>query len=331
MIALIVDSVGNEWKNLPADLDVRLCAGDVASLNAALEDDVEILVTDAMPTAVDRCGGLRWVQLVSSGANQAIDHPLQHRGVVIASAAGICAVHIAEFIVARILFHTKQFAPIASLQSERRWGDRLALARPELRGQHAILIGYGGVGRETARLLAAFGMWISAVARDPAQRSYDGYLPYAGTGDPDASLPERIVTPDALADVLPDADVVVVSVSLNPSTYHLIDAALLARCRPTAILINTARGQVVDADALTRALDAGQLAHAYLDVFDEEPLSPESPLWAHPKISVSPHMAGVMPDAALKLEALFLANLARYRRGERLINQLRPLRQLRQR
>jgi phosphoglycerate dehydrogenase-like enzyme len=157
------------------------------------------------------------------------------------------------------------------------------------------------------------------------KRTYDGYLAYPGIGDPDASLPERIVPPDALTDVVPDADVIAVSVSLNPSTFHLVNAALLARCRPSAILINTARGPVVDSEALVRALDAGQLAHAYLDVFDEEPLPPDSPLWVHPAISVSPHMAGVMPDAALKLEQLFLANLERYRRGERLINQLRPV------
>jgi D-2-hydroxyacid dehydrogenase (NADP+) len=113
-------------------------------------------------------------------------------------------------------------------------------------------------------------------------------------------------------------------VSLNRSTHRLIDAAALARLQPSAILLNVARGSVVDTAALLTALDRGQLAHAYLDVFDDEPLPTTSALWAYPGVSVTSHMAGVMPDAALKLEGLFLANLARYERGERLINQIDP-------
>jgi D-2-hydroxyacid dehydrogenase (NADP+) len=322
--ALITADVGNAWQRLPPDLGVRFCPATVAGLNEALDEQIEILVTDALPSDIARATGLRWVQLLSSGTNQLIGHPLAERPILASSAAGICAVHIAEFVVARVLYHAKEFRAFEHLQQHHAWADRIALARPSLRGQCAVLVGYGGVGRETARLLSALGMRIIAVAREATRRPYEGYMPYEGIGDPDALIPERIVATDELHDVLPEADVVVLSVSLNRSTQRLIDAAALARMRPSAILVNIARGSVVDTAALLAALDRGQLAHAYLDVFDEEPLPATSNLWAHPGIAVTSHMAGVMPDAALRLEELFLANLARFRRGERLINQIDP-------
>jgi phosphoglycerate dehydrogenase-like enzyme len=322
MRALITQDVGQFWQRLPADLDARFCPGTIAGLNAALADDIEILVTDALPTAIEHSAGLRWVQLLSSGANQFLDHPLRERDLLVSSAAGICAVHIAEFVVGRILYHTRAFGAFARYQQARTWPDRAALAGPSLRGQRAVLIGYGGVGRETARLLAAFGVEVVAVARAAARRPYTGYRPYPDIGDPEARLPQQVVAAAELPAVLPDADFVVVCAALNPATYHLLDAALLARLKPAAIVINVARGAIVETAALLRALDAGRFAHAYLDVFEEEPLPVTSPLWSHEHISLTPHMAGVMPDAAVQLEELFLANLVRYRQGARLINQL---------
>lgn len=321
---LISREIGECWRRLPPEIALYFCEGDVASLDAALTPEIDVLVTDPMPSgaATQRWGGLRWVQLMSAGIDQAIEHPLRHEGVAIASAAGITAVHIAEFVLGRILYHTRRFAHFAGDQSAHRWGDRVALAGPSLRGMRAVIVGYGGVGRETARLLAACGMRIVAVMRDPGKRRYDGYQPYRGFGDPDATIPDRLVPTGDLSTVLPDADVVILSLPLTPETRHLIDARVLAAFNPRAILINTARGGVVKTEDLLVALDRGRPAHAYLDVFEEEPLPAASPIWDHPAVSVTPHMAGVMPDTAEKLEELFLFNLDRFRRGERLINQL---------
>jgi phosphoglycerate dehydrogenase-like enzyme len=230
--------------------------------------------------------------------------------------------HIAEFILARLLYHTKEFRAFEELQREHRWPDRVAMSRPGLRGKQALIIGYGGVGRETARLLTTLGIRIVAVAHQPGRTPYQGYTPHPDFGDPDGHLPEQIVTPDALHDVLPDADVIVLAVPLTPETHYLIDAAALARTKASAILINIARGGVVDTQALLAALDAGRLAHAYLDVFEQEPLPPDSPVWDHPRISITPHMAGVMPDAETALRDLFRQNLPRYINRLPLINQL---------
>ena len=322
MRALVAMEPDAAWDDLAPGLEVRFCGADVAALDATLDDDVEILLTDAMPSSAERCAGLRWVQLLSAGTDQLNGHPLMQHEVRLSNAAGASAVHIAEFIVARVLYHIKEFRAFDELQRRHRWPDRVAMSRPPLRDMRALIVGYGGVGREAARLLAALGMRIVAVARDPQPKPYRGYSPYPGFGDPDGVLPEQIVTTGALHDVLPDADVVVLAVPLTSSTEHLIGAEALGRMKESAILINIARGGVVDTQALIEALDRGRPAHAYLDVFEQEPLPPDSPLWEHPRITITPHMAGVMPDVAPTLRDLFRQNLRRYMDGQPLINEL---------
>ncbi len=320
--ALVAMDADAAWDDLPPGVELQFCAGDVAAIDAALDDDVEILLTDAMPSTDERCGGLRWLQLLSAGTDQLGGHPLMLRDIRVSNAAGTSAAHIAEFIVARLLYHTKELHAFDELQRRHRWPDRVAMARPGLRDKQALIVGYGGVGRETARLLAALGMRIVAVARSPARTPYHGYMPTPNFGDPDGMLPGQIIAPDALHEALAAADVIVLAAPLTPATYHLIDARALASAKDSAILINIARGAVVDTPALLEALDNGLLAHAYLDVFEQEPLPSNSPLWDHPRVSITPHMAGVMPDSAPALRDLFRQNLRRYIVGQPLINQL---------
>jgi phosphoglycerate dehydrogenase-like enzyme len=165
-------------------------------------------------------------------------------------------------------------------------------------------------------------MRILAIARDPKRTEYHGYTPTTDFGDPNGVLPEQILAPDALHDILPAADVIVLAVPLTSATHHMIDARALAQAKASAILINIARGAVVDTGALVDALDDGRLSHAYLDVFEQEPLPPDSPLWDHPRISITPHMAGVMPDSTPALRHLFRQNLQRYIEDRPLINEL---------
>lgn len=322
MRALVAMEPDPAWDDLVPSVELRFCDGDVAAIDAALDDNIEILLTDAMPSSDERCSGLRWLQLLSAGTDQLAGHPLMKHDIRVSNAAGASAVHIAELIVARLLYHTKELRAFAELQRQHHWPDRVAMARPGLRDKRALIIGYGGVGRETARLLSAFGMRIVAVTRNPRQKRYLGYAPSPGFGDPDGILPEQYLTSNALHDVLPSADVVVLAVPLTPKTNHLIDARVLAEFKDSAILINVARGGVVDTDALIEALDAGQLAHAYLDVFEQEPLPPDSSLWNHSRVSITPHMAGVMPDVTPVLRDLFRQNLWRYIDGQPLINEL---------
>lgn len=319
--ALVAMEADPAWDDVPASVELQFCASDVAAIDAALDDDVEILLTDAMPSSDERCAGLRWVQLLSAGTDQLIGHPLMRHDLQVSNAAGSSAAHIAEFIVARLLYHTKELRAFDHLQRNHQWPDRVAMSRPSLYGKQALIVGYGGVGRETARLLTALGMRIVAVARTPERTPYRGYTPTPNFGDPDGILPERIITADDLPEALARADVIVLAVPLTSATHHLIDAQALASTRASAILINIARGGVVDTPALLAALDNRHLAHAYLDVFEQEPLPLDSPVWDHPHVSVTPHMAGVMPDSAPALRGLFRQNLRRYIDGQPLINQ----------
>jgi phosphoglycerate dehydrogenase-like enzyme len=323
MKALLTDSIELDPADTPADLELRFCADEPAAVDAAIDESTEILVTYELPTNLERCAGLRWVQLLSAGVDQLIGHPLLVRDLLLTNAAGTNAVHIAELVVAQLLAHVKGLREFDRLQHARTWPtERVSLARPSLRGMCAVVVGYGGIGRETARLLAALGLRIIAVGSSAARNPYRGYAPFDGIGDPAAQLPERVVATANLREVLPEADVVVLSVPLLPTTRHLIDAAALACMKPSAILINVARGPVIDTAALLVALDQGQLAHVYLDVFDAEPLPVDSPLWAHPRVSITPHIAGTMPSHARRLSDLFLQNLARYRSGQPLLNQV---------
>lgn len=295
----------------------------VEDIEKALTPETEVLVTDPMPKNIECCKGLRWIHLFSAGTNQLLGHPLMKQPIRLSNSAGICAVHMAEYAVGQLLRHVKRFDVFAELQAAGTWpADRVGLANPSLRGRHAVIVGYGGVGRETARLLKAFGMTITAVQSRAERQAYRGYMPYTNTGDPEGTLPDRIVTTSELADVLPEADVVLISLPLTKTTHHLFDEPLLAQMQRDAILINVSRGAVIRTEALIKALEKQQLAHAYLDVFEQEPLPANSPIWSHPGITVSPHMSGVMPDAMAVQEALFLDNLNRYKNHLPLLNEL---------
>jgi phosphoglycerate dehydrogenase-like enzyme len=140
------------------------------------------------------------------------------------------------------------------------------------------------------------------------------------TGDPAGTLPERMYPPDALHEMLAGCDYVVIALPLTPATTHLIGEAELRAMKPSAYLVNIARGAIVDEKALVRALQEGWIAGAGLDVFEEEPLPADSPLWAQENVLISPHVAGFTPRYDERAATLFAANLARYMAGEPLLN-----------
>lgn len=324
MRILIAYPEAARWR-LPEPFQVATCSAVEPDIAASLTDDITVLVTDAMPAPRVSARGLRWVHLLSAGYNQAIGHPLAQRaGVRVTNSAGICAGHMAEFVIGQMLRYTKRFDELSALQQAHNWPDRVKLSTPALRGRRAVIVGYGGVGRETARLLTALGVAVDAVQRTAERSSYHGYLPAAGMGDPEGRLPERIFVTDDLPAVLPDADFVILTVPLTPQTKHLLNERTLSACKPGAVIINVARGDLIELTALGRALDEGRVGHAYLDVFATEPLPTESPWWTQSRVTVTPHMSGVMPDAARLHEHLLQQNLQRFIGGEPLLNEIDP-------
>jgi phosphoglycerate dehydrogenase-like enzyme len=293
---------------------------EVAAVLAA-HPDTEVLYTFHLPhNALELAPRLRWLQLHSAGVNHLLDHPIMESDLAITTVSGIHATPIAEYVFASILAHRWRVPLWTHCQREGEWpsGRWKLYARPELRDSTLGIVGYGSIGREVGRIGQAFGMKVLALRRSTG-RAKQGFAAER-TGDPAGTIPDRVYPPDALHDMLAECDYVVVAVPLTPQTTHLIGEAELKAMKPTAYLVNIARGPIVDEQALIHALRQGRIGGAGLDVFEEEPLPAGSPLWDLENALLSPHVAGFTPRYDERATALFAENLDRYLAGEPLLN-----------
>jgi len=300
----------------------RTChdAGQVATALAE-HPGAEVLYTFNLPAnALDLAPRLRWLQLHSAGANHLLEHPIMRSDIAITTVSGIHATPIAEYVFASILAYRWHVPMWTHCQREGRWpsGRWDLYARPELRGSTLGIVGYGSIGREVGRIGQAFGMRVLALRRS-AGRAKQGYAS-EHTGDTAGAIPTRFYTPDALYEMLAECDYVVIAVPLTPETVHLIGPAELKAMKPSAYLVNIARGPIVDEKALVQALEQGWIAGAGLDVFEQEPLPADSPLWNLENVLISPHVAGFTPRYDERATALFAENLGRYLSGEPMLN-----------
>jgi phosphoglycerate dehydrogenase-like enzyme len=283
--------------------------------------DAAVLYTFFLPrNAPDLAPGLKWLQLHSAGADHILDYPIMTSDVAVTTASGIHATPIAEYVLASMLAHRWRVPMWTNCQREGKWpsGRWNLYARPELRGSTLGIIGYGSIGREVGRLGRAFGMRVLALRRSQGRADRGYAIPH--TGDPEGELPERFYPPEALHEMLEECDYVVIALPLTPGTTHLVGEAELRAMKPTSYLINIARGPIVDEAALVRTLREGWIAGAGLDVFEQEPLPPDNPLWELENALLSPHVAGFTPRYDERAAALFAQNLSRYLADEPLLN-----------
>jgi glyoxylate/hydroxypyruvate reductase A len=246
---------------------------------------------------------VRWVQATSAGIGQLLHRTgLDRTDVVFTTASGVHAVPLAEFAALAMLYFTKRVPLMLSQQREHRW-ERFAGG--ELRGRTVAIVGLGKIGLEVARISRALGLRVIGTRRS----SGDGHT------EVDAQRPIA-----ELRELLKEADYVVLAVPHTSETEGLIGAAELAAMRPGAVLINVARGKVVDEAALVAALGSGHLGGAALDVFAQEPLPPDSALWDMENVVVSPHSASTADSENAKLTELFCGNLRRFVGGRPLVN-----------
>jgi phosphoglycerate dehydrogenase-like enzyme len=306
------------------DLEItqQTCHND-DEVAAALKEHptTEILYTfHVPPNILDLAPRLHWLQLHSAGADHLLDHPILHSQVAVTTTSGIHATPIAEYVFASILAHRWRVPHMTHCQRAGEWpsGRWELYARPELRGSTLGIVGYGSIGREVGRLGRAFGMRVLALRRS-AGRADHGYTPES-TGDPEGTVPDRFYPPDALHEMLTKCDYVVIALPLTADTEHFIGEAELRAMKPTAYLVNIARGAIVDEAALVRALQEGWIGGAGLDVFEQEPLPTNSPLWDLENALISPHVAGFSPRYDERAVDLFGQNLARYLEGKPLLN-----------
>lgn len=292
----------------------------------ALKRQAEVLYTfAALPTSRDEMPNLRWIQLHSAGADHLPEWLRRQQEITITTASGIHAVPMAEYTLMMMLALYRRLPRMVDFQRRREWpSDRWALfADGELRGSTLGVVGYGSIGREIGRLAKAFGMRLLAMRRHGGKREDTGYVE-PGTGDPEGVLPDAWYTPDRLLDMLPHCDVVVNVLPLTDATRHFFDERAFRAMKPTAFFINIGRGATVDEAALIRALQEGEIAGAALDVFEEEPLPSDSPLWSMENVIISPHVSAFSTRYDDRAVDLFATNLARYVKGAPLLNVFQP-------
>lgn len=259
----------------------------------------------ALPTAdveavLEAGRELRWWSILFAGVNGWPLASLARRGIQLSNGAGLHAVPIAEYVTMGLLALAKRYPELVRAQDRREWVD-LGSA-PELLGKRVLIYGYGLIGREIAQRLRAFGMEITGIRRHPGEEP-------------------GVVGVEGWRERLPDTDCLILSAPLTDATHTLVGAGELRSMKPTAWLVNIARGQLIDEVALAAALRSGAIGGAYLDVTVTEPLPSLSPLWGAPNLVLTPHHASSSTELERRAVALFRDNLERFKSG-------RPLRNL---
>ena len=285
------------------------------------EGDEEIFYGFMPPNNLSKASHLRWIQLYSAGVNQLTDHPIMLTDIPITTASGIAAVPMGEFVVMMMLALARQVPQMVRMQGRAEWHkNRLKMFMgSEVRGKTLGIIGYGSIGREVARIAKqGFNMRILALTRT-GRKEDSGYVE-KGIGDPQGRLPDTWFLPNQLRDLLSQSDFVVISTPLTSETRDLIREPELRAMKPTAYIINTARGAIIDEHALVQALKEHWIAGAGLDVFTTEPLPATSELWKLENILITPHVSADSSDYPDRAANLFAENLKRYLNGEPLLN-----------
>jgi D-2-hydroxyacid dehydrogenase (NADP+) len=273
------------------DADIAFVSRDVTGLSTKHET---LPPTQHFYDAMAHSPRLRWVHVHSAGADRDIYQRLQARGVSLTTSPGTNAHVVAQSVLAAVLSLARRFPLLREAQSRHHWRPLiLSGLPPDLGSQRATVVGWGPVGQHVARYLDVFGVRTTVVRHRPTQEGCDG----------------PVVTYGAIDSVLPGTDWLILACPLSEQTRGLISAQRLGLLPRGAHVINVARGAVLDEQALMNALRAGQLAGAYLDVFEHEPLPADSLLWDLPNTLVTPHSAGFSAGNEARVDGVFLGHL----------------------
>ena len=283
----------------------------------------EILLTQGpnLP-AVEKVPNLRWIQSSWAGVEKLLDDPLLHKeNLLVTSSSGANVSQMGEYVIMTLLMLGHKMPMMTQAQRDKRWvEDKFNVLQPkELRGSTVGIIGYGSIGREVSRQLYAYGATVLATKRDVFHPEDSGYIP-EGLGDPHGNYFHRLYPLEGLRGMLEECDFVVLTLPQTKSTECLFVKEMFEQMKPGSYFVNVSRGQLVDEGALIDALNSGQLAGAALDVFSQEPLEPESPLWSQPNLIITPHISAYSPNMLNQVIDLFIENLKRYLNRQPLYN-----------
>ena len=263
------------------------------------------------PTLFTVAQGLRWVHSASAGVGRLLFPEMLASSVILTNSAGVHAVPMAEYALGGIIFLLRSFDAARELQRARSWDKEAFVGRGstirELRDCHVLVLGAGGIGAAIAQRLSLLGSHCTGVRRRPELGAPEGF--------------DIVVGPGEWEEFLPSTDVLVVSAPGTAQTETIVSASVLDRLPEDAIVVNVARGSLVDEQALADRIARGRLRGAVLDVFHEEPLPADSPLWGLSSVLLTPHVSAVSPRGFWEREsALFIDNWHRYVEGREMLN-----------
>jgi len=276
-----------------------------SSLMDGLLAEAEVYAGMRMPSRLlARAPQLKWVQVAQAGVDRVLlDEEFRRSPVMLSNVGGVHSFAPAELAIQCCLAWVKGTVECARQKESRLWKP---FSPGVLRGKTMGLVGYGNIGQKVARIAKAFEMWVIATRRSATKQ---GKARYA-----DLILPQT-----GLNRLLSESDFVVLATPLTPDTYHMMSTAQFDVMKKDALLVNVSRGPVVDEAALAIALREKRIGGAALDVFEQEPLPQDSPLWELPNLLYSPHIAGYISAYPSMVQDLFVRNLERYVRGEKLL------------
>lgn len=294
------------------------------ALPAELLADVHVLGCSFPPSNLADARALRLVQIASAGYTQLVGLGLPERGVRACNALGVFDVPIAEWNIAMMDNLLRDLRGMIRNQDQGVW-DRDVRFQRELRGLTVGFWGYGGIGRETARLAKALGMRVHVFVRNGVRERADIYR-IPGTGDPDGKLPDRVFGLGQKDAFLGGLDFLILAMPLTKATEGIIGEAELRALRPTAYVLNPARGPLIQEAALLRALREGWIAGAALDTHYHYPMPANHPLWRLPNVIMTPHISGSSgsPFFLQRVWDIFVQNVERLQQGQPLWNELTP-------
>ena len=277
-------------------LDLRGChPKDWETLDPAWLAEAEGLFCWKLPQGlVARMPRLAWVQNGGAGVDHLVAHPELPPGIPVSRADGAFGLWMARYTAGHLLAEAQRLAACAEAQAQRAWSP--GLLPEDLTGQRALVLGFGRIGRVIAEALRALGLEVTGLATRARE---------------EAGFPVRPATEGPA--LLHGARVLVLCAPLTSASRNLVDATFLAGGHPALTLVNVGRGELLDLAALREALDGGRLGRAVLDVFPEEPLPADHWLWAHPKVTVTPHHSG--PSRPSHLIPDILPNLRAFAEG----------------
>jgi phosphoglycerate dehydrogenase-like enzyme len=296
------------------------------AVNAITDERFDALLANFCPVDLRKVPALKWLATIGAGVDhlKAIDPWSQ--GVTVTNGSGLHGTAIAEYTMAAFLWFSQNQSDRGENQKQRLWPTAWTerwkeLLGASLRGRTLTVVGYGSIGREVARLASAFGMRVVAIKARPALMKDPGFsLP--GLGDPDGAIPARTGDLADVAEFFAESDFAVLTLPATPRTEKIIDRAAIAALPRHAVLVNVARGKILDEAALSDALSRGSLRGAVLDVAVTEPLPKDSPLWQVPNLVLTPHISAINdPVGWWDLVAVLMTeNLRRYAAGRELMN-----------